>query len=35
MLLLEITLVLTAGFAIWVKATFEPMEVPSEPIRTR
>lgn len=27
MLLLEITLVLTAGFAIWIKATFEPVEV--------
>ena len=34
MLLLEITLALTAGFAIWVKATFEPVEAPSKPIQT-
>ena len=34
MLLLEITLVLTAGFAIWVKATFKPVEISSEPVQS-
>jgi hypothetical protein len=27
MLLLELTLVLNAGFAVWLMATFEPVEI--------